>query len=100
MLIQAPEAVWEVVQLGNCGSPIELEMRLSVQDSPNSAGVVLDAIRCAKLALDAKVAGALIAPSAAFMKSPPRQAPDFEAQALCDRFIAEHADAVRARRAQ
>jgi myo-inositol-1-phosphate synthase len=73
------------------GAPIELEMRLSVQDSPNSAGVVLDAIRCAKLALDANVSGALIAPSAAFMKSPPRQAPDFEAQAMCDAFITKHA---------
>ena len=82
------------------GSPIELEMRLSVQDSPNSAGVVLDAIRCAKLALDANVAGPLIEPSAAFMKSPPRQAGDFEAQAMCDEFIAKHAAAARARRAQ
>jgi myo-inositol-1-phosphate synthase len=76
------------------GAPVELEMRLSVQDSPNSAGVVLDAIRCAKLALDANVSGALIAPSAAFMKSPPRQAPDFEAQAMCDAFIAKCAAAA------
>lgn len=70
------------------GSPIELEMRLSVQDSPNSAGVVLDALRCAKLALDARVGGVLTGPCAAFMKSPPKQAPDFEAHAMCDAFIA------------
>ena len=82
------------------GAPIELEMRLSVQDSPNSAGVVLDAIRCAKLALDAGVGGALVEPSAAFMKSPPRQAGDFEAQAMCDEFIAKHAAPARARRAR
>jgi myo-inositol-1-phosphate synthase len=82
------------------GSPIELEMRLSVQDSPNSAGVVLDAIRCAKLALDAKVSGPLYEPSSAFMKSPPRQVGDFEAQAMCDDFIAKHAGPVRARRAR
>jgi myo-inositol-1-phosphate synthase len=79
------------------GSPIELEMRLSVQDSPNSAGVVLDAIRCAKLALDARVGGVLSGPSAAFMKSPPRQAPDFEAQALCDAFIADLTGAAKGR---
>ena len=69
-------------------APIELEMRLSVEDSPNSAGVVLDAIRCAKLALDARVGGVLEGPSAAFMKSPAKQANDFEAQDMCDAFIA------------
>jgi len=69
------------------GAPVELELRLSVQDSPNSAGVVLDAIRCAKLALDRGVGGALIEPSAAFMKTPPRQVHDLEAQRLCDEFI-------------
>lgn len=71
------------------GSPIELEMRLSVQDSPNSAGVVLDAIRCAKLALDARIGGVLTGPCAAFMKSPPQQAAEFEADAMCDAFIAD-----------
>jgi myo-inositol-1-phosphate synthase len=70
------------------GSPVELEMRLSVQDSPNSAGVVVDAIRCAKLALDRGVGGALLEPSAAFMKSPPRPVPDLEAEDQCDAFIA------------
>jgi myo-inositol-1-phosphate synthase len=69
------------------GAPIELELRLSVQDSPNSAGVVLDAIRCAKLALDKGIGGALIEPSSAFMKTPPKQLHDLEAQRLCDEFI-------------
>jgi myo-inositol-1-phosphate synthase len=70
------------------GAPIELELRLSVQDSPNSAGVVLDAIRCAKLALDKGIGGALIEPSSAFMKTPPKQLHDLEAQQQCDAFIA------------
>ncbi len=69
-------------------APVELELRLSVQDSPNSAGVVLDAIRCAKLALERGVSGALVEPSAAFMKSPPRPLSEFEAEETCDRFIA------------
>ena len=73
---------------GLCGSPVELELRLSVQDSPNSAGVVLDAVRCAKLALERGVAGALVEPSAAFMKSPPQPAGDLEAEEKCDAFIA------------
>ena len=52
------------------GAPIELELRLSVQDSPNSAGVVIDAVRCAKLGLQRGVAGSLDAVSAYYMKSP------------------------------
>ena len=67
--------------------PIELELRLSVQDSPNSAGVVIDAIRCAKLALDRGEAGPLAAPSAYYMKSPPRQLRDSVALEACDAFI-------------
>jgi len=70
------------------GAPIELELRLSVQDSPNSAGVVIDAVRCAKLALDRGLAGALEAPSAYYMKSPPRQMRDSEAREACEAFIA------------
>lgn len=69
------------------GVPLELEMRLSVQDSPNSAGVVIDAIRCAKLGLDRGLAGALEIPSAYLMKSPPRQLRDDEARAALDAFI-------------
>lgn len=69
------------------GAPIELEMRLSVQDSPNSAGVVIDAIRCAKLALERGEAGPLEAPSAYYMKSPPRQLRDSVALEACNAFI-------------
>ena len=56
--------------------PLDLELRLSVQDSPNSAGVVIDAVRCAKLGLVRGLAGPLEAPSACYMKSPPRQLRD------------------------
>jgi myo-inositol-1-phosphate synthase len=64
-----------------------LEMRLSVQDSPNSAGVVIDAIRCAKLALERGESGPLEAPSAYYMKSPPRQLRDSIAREACNAFI-------------
>ena len=70
------------------GAPIELEMRLSVQDSPNSAGVVIDAIRCAKLALEQKLSGPLQAPSAYYMKTPPQQMQDHEAYQALNEFIA------------
>jgi myo-inositol-1-phosphate synthase len=69
------------------GAPIELEMRLSVEDSPNSAGVVIDAIRCAKLALERGEAGPLAGPSAYYMKSPPRQLRDSVALDACNAFI-------------
>ena len=70
-------------------APLELELRLSVQDSPNSAGVVIDALRCAKVGLMRGVAGPLEAPSAYYMKSPPCQMRDDEARnALCA-FIGE-----------
>ncbi len=68
-------------------APIELEMRLSVQDSPNSAGVVIDAIRCVKLALERGEGGPLEAPSAYYMKSPPRQFRDSVAREACNAFI-------------
>lgn len=58
------------------GLPMNLEMRLSVQDSPNSAGVVIDGIRCLKLALERGVAGALTGPCAYYMKTPPEQMSD------------------------
>ncbi len=67
--------------------PIELELRLSVQDSPNSAGVVIDAVRCAKLGLSRGLAGPLEAPSAYYMKSPPVQMRDSVAHDLCEAFI-------------
>jgi myo-inositol-1-phosphate synthase len=69
------------------GVPIELEMRLSVEDSPNSAGVVIDAIRCAKLGLERGEAGVLLGPSAYYMKTPPRQLRDSAALDACDAFI-------------
>lgn len=67
--------------------PLNLELKLEVWDSPNSAGVVIDAIRCAKLALDRGIAGALYGPSSYFMKTPPRQFTDYEAHNLTERFI-------------
>ncbi len=67
--------------------PLSLELKLEVWDSPNSAGVVIDAIRCCKLALDRGVMGALIAPSAYFMKSPPVQYTDDEAHRMVEEFI-------------
>lgn len=72
-------------------APIELELRLSVQDSPNSAGVVIDALRCAKVALDRGIGGPLEAISAYYMKSPPLQMRDSEARDACNRFIEEAA---------
>ncbi len=71
--------------------PLNIELKLEVWDSPNSAGVVIDAIRCAKLALNHQIAGALTAPSAYFMKSPPQQFTDDEARRLTDDFIRAHA---------
>ena len=67
--------------------PLILDMKLEVWDSPNSAGVVIDAIRCCKLALDRGLKGALIAPSAYFMKSPPIQYTDDEARRMVEEFI-------------
>jgi len=68
--------------------PLNLEMKLEVWDSPNSAGVVIDAIRCAKLALNRGLTGALVAPSAYFMKSPPIQYTDDEAHRMVEEYIA------------
>ncbi len=67
--------------------PLNLELKLEVWDSPNSAGVVIDAIRCCKLALDRGLKGALIAPSAYFMKSPAIQYTDDEARRMVEEFI-------------
>ncbi len=67
--------------------PMNLELRLSVEDSPNSAGVAIDAIRCCKLALERHQGGVLYWPSAYFMKHPPRQYPDDEAHRLTEVFI-------------
>jgi myo-inositol-1-phosphate synthase len=67
--------------------PITIELKLEVWDSPNSAGVVIDAIRCCKIAMDRGLKGALLAPSAYLMKSPPEQWPDEAARARLDQFI-------------
>ncbi len=69
------------------GVPLNLELKLEVWDSPNSAGIVIDAVRCAKLALDRGVGGALVGPSSYFMKSPPQQFTDAEARERTLRFI-------------
>ena len=66
--------------------PLNIELKLEVWDSPNSAGVIIDAVRCAKLALDRGVGGPLLGPSAYFMKSPPVQYPDDQAREMVEEF--------------
>ncbi|QQO15244.1 inositol-3-phosphate synthase [Bradyrhizobium diazoefficiens] len=73
------------------GVPLSAEVRLEVWDSPNSAGVVIDAVRCAKLAMDRGIGGALTGPSSYFMKSPPRQFTDEEARRKTRAFIEDEA---------
>jgi myo-inositol-1-phosphate synthase len=68
--------------------PVNIELRLSVEDSPNSAGVVIDAIRCCKIARERRIGGVLISPSAYFMKHPIEQFPDEEARDMVEDFIA------------
>ncbi|HLS80233.1 MAG TPA: inositol-3-phosphate synthase [Steroidobacter sp.] len=70
------------------GAPLNIELKLEVWDSPNSAGVVIDAVRCARLALDRGLGGAIVGPSSYFMKSPPQQFPDHVARRLTLEFIA------------
>jgi myo-inositol-1-phosphate synthase len=67
--------------------PLNLEAKLEVWDSPNSAGVMIDAIRCAKVALDRGIGGPVIAPSACFMKTPPKQFRDSVAREMTEAFI-------------
>ena len=67
--------------------PLELDLKLEVWDSPNSAGVVIDAVRCCRLAMEQGLSGALEAPSAYFMKSPPRQFTDYQAKDMVEEFI-------------
>ena len=76
----------EATTFGNV--PLSCELKLEVWDSPNSAGVVIDAVRCAKLALDRGVGGALVGPSSYLMKSPPEQFTDDRARQLIEAFIA------------
>jgi myo-inositol-1-phosphate synthase len=83
---------WAYVRLEgrNFGDvPLNIELKLEVWDSPNSAGVIIDAVRCAKLALDRGVGGPLLGPSAYFMKSPPVQYRDEEAREMVESFAAD-----------
>ena len=70
--------------------PLNCELKLEVWDSPNSAGVIIDAVRCAKLALDNGLSGAMIAPSAYFKKSPPEQYPDDVARTMVEDYITKY----------
>jgi myo-inositol-1-phosphate synthase len=70
--------------------PLNVEFKLEVWDSPNSAGVVIDAVRCCRLAMDNKISGAIEAPSSYFMKSPPKQHTDEEARVLTEEFIRKY----------
>lgn len=74
--------------------PLHCEVKLEVWDSPNSAGVVIDAVRCARLALDRGIGGPVLAPSSYFMKSPPQQFTDDEARELLEAFIRGDAEAL------
>ena len=70
------------------GVPLNLELRLSVEDSPNSAGVSIDAIRCCKIALDRHIAGPLVSVAAYCMKHPPEQSTDDAARRQLEQFVA------------
>ena len=72
--------------------PLNVELKLEVHDSPNSAGIVIDAVRCCKLGLDRGLSGALEGPASYFMKSPPRQVSDALAHDLTEDFIAARGD--------
>jgi myo-inositol-1-phosphate synthase len=81
---------WAQIRLESTGFgevPMTIDLKLEVWDSPNSAGIVIDAIRCARLALDRGVSGPLIGPSAYFMKSPPVQFSDDAARDMIEEFI-------------
>jgi myo-inositol-1-phosphate synthase len=84
---------WAQIRLEGRGFgdvPLNVELKLEVHDSPNSAGIVIDAVRCCKLALDHGLSGTLEGPSAYFMKSPPQQYTDPDARRLTEDFIANH----------
>jgi myo-inositol-1-phosphate synthase len=68
--------------------PLTVELKLEVHDSPNSAGVIIDAVRCAKIAMDRGIGGPLHGPSAYFMKSPPKQYRDEEAHRMVEAYAA------------
>ena len=94
---------WAHIRLEGTGFgdvPINIELKLEVWDSPNSAGIVIDAVRCAKLALDRGIGGTLEGPSSYFMKSPPVQHPDALAHELTEAFITRRERRVRRARAE
>ena len=72
--------------------PLNVELKLEVWDSPNSAGIVIDAVRCCKLALNHGIGGQLDGPSSYLMKSPYTQRPDDQAREATEEFIAKHAN--------
>ncbi|MBV9534543.1 MAG: inositol-3-phosphate synthase [Solirubrobacterales bacterium] len=80
--------------------PLNIELKLEVWDSPNSAGIVIDAVRCCKLALNHGLGGQLDGPSSYLMKSPMNQRPDAEARELTEAFISQHARGAAARRSE
>ena len=80
---------WALIRLEgrNFGDvPLTVELKLEVHDSPNSAGVIIDALRCAKLAMDRGIGGPIESASAYFMKSPPKQFHDNDAHDMVERF--------------
>jgi len=80
--------------------PLDIELKMEVWDSPNSAGVVIDALRCCKLAMDQGLSGELVAPSSYFMKSPPIQYTDDEAHQKVEEFIKTHRQTEKAKPAK
>jgi myo-inositol-1-phosphate synthase len=76
--------------------PLNIELKLEVVDSPNSAGIVIDAVRCAKIGLDRGLAGSLEGPSSYFMKSPPVQHPDDQCRRMTEEFISGDGPAANA----
>jgi myo-inositol-1-phosphate synthase len=92
---------WALIRLEGKGFgdvPLNLELKLEVHDSPNSAGIVIDAVRCCKLALDHGISGTLEGPSSYFMKSPPVQHSDNDARRLTDEFIKKHGSTAATRK--
>jgi myo-inositol-1-phosphate synthase len=90
---------WAQIRLEGQGFgdvPLSIELKLEVWDSPNSAGIVIDAVRCAKLAIDRGLGGPLIGPSAYFMKSPPVQFSDDAARDMVEEFILGNGDSIGA----
>ena len=90
---------WAMIRLEgrNFGDvPLTIEMKLEVWDSPNSAGVIIDALRCAKVAKDREIGGPLIGPSAYFMKSPPVQFSDDMAREMVEEFILGNGESANA----